>query len=429
MASHRKPKQRPFSGSIGNTGSGGTGAAGTSHTARADGGKGSEGTGPAPGTSADDGAAPADPSSRAGRAARISRTPRAARSGQSHRAPLSVRTSRTVRTAATLALAGAATATVFDGTGHAEPRPTLAQVKEGVDRYHREAEQVTEKYNGSKKKAEQASRKLDALRDEAARKTARLNASRNALGAIATAQYRSGSVAPTLQLALSSSPGEYLERASLADRAGSRQATTISGIAHQKRALQQVRTEAGDRLEELRGAKTALARDKRIVEKKLGAAELLMEKLSREQRRRLLARDGDGSATLRSGPGTPPHGPTRALTARAARAVSYAYSALGRPYVWGATGPSGYDCSGLTQAAWKAAGVAIPRTSYTQINAGHRVSRSELAPGDLVFFYSGISHVGIYIGGGKMIHASRPGTPVRIASVDDMPLSGAARPS
>ncbi|MYV56206.1 C40 family peptidase, partial [Streptomyces sp. SID3212] len=119
---------------------------------------------------------------------------------------------------------------------------------------------------------------------------------------------------------------------------------------------------------------------------------------------------------------------TKAPSSRAAAAVAFAYAAIGKPYVWGATGPGSFDCSGLTQAAWSAAGVSLPRTTYTQINAGQRVPRSQLAPGDLVFFYSGISHVGIYVGDGKMIHAPRTGTNVRIAPIDQMPFAGATRP-
>ncbi|MFG3252265.1 C40 family peptidase [Streptomyces sp. NPDC048172] len=116
------------------------------------------------------------------------------------------------------------------------------------------------------------------------------------------------------------------------------------------------------------------------------------------------------------------------VSGRAARAVAFARQALGKPYVWGATGPSGFDCSGLTLAAWKAAGVTLPRTTYTQINAGKRVARSALRPGDLVFFYSSRSHVGLYIGGGRMIHAPRPGASVRVAPIDQMPFAGATRP-
>ncbi|MFD9673073.1 C40 family peptidase, partial [Streptomyces sp. NPDC059981] len=114
---------------------------------------------------------------------------------------------------------------------------------------------------------------------------------------------------------------------------------------------------------------------------------------------------------------------------RAARAVAFAYAAIGKPYVLGATGPGSYDCSGLTQAAWRAAGVSLPRTTYTQINTGRRVSRDQLAPGDLVFFYSGVTHVGMYVGNGQMIHAPRPGSTVRLAPVDSMPWAGAARPA
>ena len=73
--------------------------------------------------------------------------------------------------------------------------------------------------------------------------------------------------------------------------------------------------------------------------------------------------------------------------------------------------------------------MSLPRTTYTQITAGRRISRGELAPGDLVFFYSGVSHVGLYIGKGLMIHAPRPGAPVRVAPIDQMPFAGAARPA
>ncbi|WAP56622.1 C40 family peptidase [Streptomyces sp. S465] len=332
-------------------------------------------------------------------------------------------TSSTARAAALLALTGTASATLLDGIGHAEHHLTPAQVRAKVDEYRREAEEATEKYNGAKDKAHKARRALDALRDQAARRTTRLNAARNALGAFAAAQYRSGTIAPALQLALSSSPDQYLQRASLVERAGNRQTALIAAVGRQERKLRQVRGEAADRLAALRLSQTAAARHKRTVQEKLAAADRLLDRLTDEQRRRLSAaqeaRDGG-----KAGAGSP-----IPATGRAALAVSYAYAALGKPYVWGATGPHGYDCSGLTQAAWRAAGVSLPRTTYTQISAGRRVQRDQLAPGDLVFFYSGISHVGIYIGGGRMIHAPHPGAPVRMASVSDMPFAGAARPA
>ena len=112
----------------------------------------------------------------------------------------------------------------------------------------------------------------------------------------------------------------------------------------------------------------------------------------------------------------------------ASAAIAFALEEQGKPYVWGATGPSSYDCSGLTQDAWKAAGISLPRTTWDQVKVGTKVSKSQLQPGDLVFFYDDISHVGIYSGGGKMIHAPKPGASVRYESIDYMPFHSAVRP-
>ncbi|MER7946172.1 NlpC/P60 family protein [Streptomyces sp. NPDC096079] len=354
-----------------------------------------------------------------------------------------------VRTAATLALASAATATLFEGSGHADPRPTTAQVKAKVDRLYEEAEVATERYNGAKEKADEARKAFDRLRDEAARRTARLNAARDGLGAMAAAQYRSGGLDPAVQLVLTSDPDQYLERAALAEKAGDRQAAAVTAVRRELAAIRQLRGESAGTLTALREHEAELRRQKASVTGKLAEARTLLARLTEEERARYEAavaeRDGsgapasartgdpvgtgtaDGSTTTRADRSSGGRGPVTAPNARAAEAISFARAQLGKPYVWGATGPSAYDCSGLTQAAWRAAGISLPRTTYTQINAGQRVSRSQLAPGDLVFFYSGISHVGLYIGGGQMIHAPRPGAPVRIAPIDEMPFAGATR--
>ncbi|WP_328905387.1 C40 family peptidase [Streptomyces sp. NBC_00234] len=332
------------------------------------------------------------------------------------------------RTAATLAFAGAATATAFDGAALAEPQLTQAQVKAKIDRLYHDAEVATEQYNGTKEKATAAARSVDALRDEAARRTERLNSARDTLGSLATAQYRSGGLDPAVQLALSSDPDQYLQRASYLDRAGDRQAGVLNGIRRQVTGVAQLRARAAGELATLTARRAELTKHKATVRAKLADARRLLDTLTDGQRAdyERSADAGHGGAAVRADRSTR-RGAVDAPNARAAQAVDFAYGALGKPYVWGATGPSSFDCSGLTQAAWSSAGVSLPRTTYTQINAGQRVSRSELAPGDLVFFYSGISHVGLYIGGGQMIHAPRPGTPVRIAPIDQMPFAGATR--
>lgn len=111
------------------------------------------------------------------------------------------------------------------------------------------------------------------------------------------------------------------------------------------------------------------------------------------------------------------------------RALAFAKKQLGDSYRFGSAGPNSWDCSGLTMGAWKSAGVKLAHSSRTQYSKGKKVSKSSLRAGDLVFFYSGPSHVGIYAGGGKIIHASKPGTPVQYIPMKYMPYKGAVRPA
>ncbi|MFD8450796.1 C40 family peptidase [Streptomyces coelicoflavus] len=328
------------------------------------------------------------------------------------------------RTAATITLAGAATATGLGGTTvQAAPQPTAAQVRAKVDKLYQEAEVATEKYNGAKEKADAAEQRLEELRDEAARKEDRLNSAREALGSVAAAQYRSGGLDPALQLALSSDPDRYLDGAAFADRAGSRQRAEVGRVRKELRDIEQLRGAARVEVTSLKSRRAELKRHRETVTGKLEKARRLLSRLTTEER----AGAGDRASRSTPGPREGLSASSQAPNSRAAAAVAYAYQKLGSPYVWGATGPNAFDCSGLTQAAYRAAGVSLPRTTYAQIDAGRRVGRSELLPGDLVFFYSGISHVGIYVGNGRMIHAPNPSAPVRVAPVDEMPFAGATR--
>jgi cell wall-associated NlpC family hydrolase len=112
---------------------------------------------------------------------------------------------------------------------------------------------------------------------------------------------------------------------------------------------------------------------------------------------------------------------------RAVQALRFALGKLGSPYVWGASGPSSFDCSGLTMWAYKQVGINLPHYTGSQWNAGMHVSRSQLEPGDLIFFYSDMHHMGMYIGGGRMVHAPHTGDVVKIAPIDGRPFAGAVR--
>ncbi len=115
-----------------------------------------------------------------------------------------------------------------------------------------------------------------------------------------------------------------------------------------------------------------------------------------------------------------PQAPASGGSGAAQAAVQTALAQVGDPYVWGAGGPNAFDCSGLTQYAYAAAGISLPHSSRMQSQMGTAVTRSQLQPGDLVFYYSPVSHVSMYIGNGQMVHASTSGSPVKVVSVDSM---------
>jgi cell wall-associated NlpC family hydrolase len=127
-----------------------------------------------------------------------------------------------------------------------------------------------------------------------------------------------------------------------------------------------------------------------------------------------------GAAPVAAAAAAAPNGTAQA-------AVDTALAQVGDRYVYGATGPDSFDCSGLTSFAYKAAGVSIPRTSRAQSGFGTPVGKGDLQPGDLVFFYSPVSHVGMYIGNGQMVHASTAGKPVAVVNLDSMPSYAGAR--
>ncbi|MFB7058401.1 coiled-coil domain-containing protein, partial [Streptomyces vinaceus] len=201
----------------------------------------------------------------------------------------------TVRTAATLALAGAATATAFEGTSQADPQQTPSQVKAEVDRLYEEAEESAERYNGAKEKADEAQRALDALRDETARKTDRLNTARRALGSLAAGQYRTGGLGPAMRLALAADPQEYLDQASFLTRTGDRSAAEVASVRRQLDEVGQLKDRAAGRLADLRAREGELAGYKAAVEAKLDTAKRLLAKLTAEERAAYEAGGGGGA--------------------------------------------------------------------------------------------------------------------------------------
>lgn len=379
--------------------------------------------------------------------------------------------SRTVKTSPAVGFTTAALASVTllstqsANAAPAEPKPSVKEVQKKVDDLYRQAGTATQKYNKAKEATEEKRREVDELLDDAAKRTDKLNESRRELGTYAAAQYRTGAVTPTAALLFADSPQAYFDQTQLMDRMTDRQRSVIDDYETQRAAAAEQRAEATKSLESLTRSQQALRTSKQDVQAKLAEARTLLSKLTAEEKARLAAieREKEEEARRRAeakakeeaearaeaerqrqeqeqnqggGTGTDTgadtgSGSTGGATyaAKAEKVLSFARSQIGKPYVWGASGPSSYDCSGLTQAAWKAAGVDLPRTTWDQVKVGERVETKDLLPGDLVFFYDDISHVGIYIGDGKMIHAPKPGANVREESIYYMPIYGSVRPA
>ncbi|GAA2075233.1 hypothetical protein GCM10009801_29760 [Streptomyces albiaxialis] len=315
------------------------------------------------------------------------------KSRRSKPSPLTLVSTPTARAALTLALAGAASLGSLQGSAHAQPRTPSPgeQIKSTVDRLNAEAAATASSSSSPSSSPSSASSSSSHIPNGS-----------NADGARQTRD-----TAPAQSAEPAHKPVEPAKPAKPAEP------TKPAEPAQSPKQAQPAKpAKSPEQARPTKAAKPAKAPKHAKPSKPAKAA-----KPAKSSKPAKSARPAKSAAPAKS-----------SASRRATRAVAFARQALGKPYVWGATGPSGYDCSGLTQAAWRAAGISLPRTTYTQINAGKRVSRSQLRPGDLVFFYSSRSHVGIYVGDGRMIHAPRPGRSVRVSPIDQMPFAGATRP-
>lgn len=393
----------------------------------------------------------------------------------SHRKPRTkVRTTTPAVGLTTAALASVTLLSTQSATAvPAEPKPAIGEVQKKVDALYRQAGSATQEYNRAKAASASQQKKVDTLLSDVAKRTGKINEARRALGSYAAAQYRSGGIAPTATFFLADDPQGYFDQSRLMDRATERQQKAVTDFRTQQASAAKKRAEAVKSLETLTETQATLASSKKDVQNKLTEARGLLSRLTAEEKARLAelelkkeaeakekaaklaarqaaeakekaeaekkareeaAKESDGGSGTGSGSGTGAGSGTGSGTgsgyaAKAEKVLDFARAQIGKPYVWGASGPSSYDCSGLTQAAWREAGVTLPRTTWDQVKVGTRVATSDLQPGDLVFFYDDISHVGIYKGDGMMIHAPKPGANVREESIYYMPIYGSVRPA
>ncbi len=359
--------------------------------------------------------------------------------------PIRVRT-RTARVL-TLAIASLTLIALAPSLAHADPNPTIEQVEAKVDQLGREAEQAAEAYNAAQIALDEGRRKLDQLNATAAEQETKVKSLQSTMSGFAAAAYKAGGIDPSVSLFLADNPSDFLAQAAALDGVSRRQADVFRNVSVARQRLAQDRAVADQQQVKLQAAQQELATQKSAVEAKLAEQQQVLDGLKAEQRRQLelrrqqqaaasAERARQAQAATRSRVAAPIAAKTPAVvpvdaapaSGRAAGAVAFALSQVGKPYRYGASGPNAYDCSGLTMAAYASVGVSLPHHSGSQYASTRRISRGELQPGDLVFYYSPISHVAMYIGGGMIVHATTYGKPVTVASLDFGRMVGASRP-
>lgn len=288
----------------------------------------------------------------------------------------------------------------------AHAAPSVADVQTQIRSLYHQAEVVTEQYNEASSQLTSLNSALVNLKADQAAQNAQLEAVRTQLGDAVLQQYEGAGSATVSSVVTSNDPAQFLREASSMSSYQNLQTNLVQNYTNQVTALSMREGATNEQVAKIQSVQQNLNNDKAAINDKLSKAKLLLSSLQPSQRGFLVSRDFS-RADMANLP---------APSGRASVAVAYALAQVGKAYVWGAAGPNAFDCSGLTMAAWGAAGVGMSHYVPTQVGAFPRVPMNALQPGDLIS-YNGGSHVGMYIGNGQMVNAENPSAGVRIEPV------------
>jgi cell wall-associated NlpC family hydrolase len=299
---------------------------------------------------------------------------------------------------------------------------TTAEVQAQVAALDKQAEQATNDYDQAMEQLTGLQRQVDDIQGEAAAVQKSMNALMSTLGPQAAAQYRSGSVDPTLTLMLSQNPDQYLSRALEMSQFAQNEALELKSLKLQQAQMATLKKQAADRLSQLQQTQAQAAAKKSQIEGKYKQAQALLSQLTFAQQQTVAQSLATSGVTAAQIAGLPQ------VSGRAGVAIKFAESKIGMWYQWGGTGNPSYDCSGLTQAAYAAAGISLGRTTYDQVTDGYAVAPSlaDLQPGDLIF-YDDNGHMGIYVGNGVIVHAPTTGHKIEYAPWNLLPINAVRR--
>ena len=341
-----------------------------------------------------------------------------------------------------------AASVIFVPIASADP-DAVAAAKEKLDRIHEESANLDAQLIETITRAEESESKLETLKQDLSAQESKVSQLGTNLGDLAMMQLNGGGMDITGQLLGSSDDTTFLSGLTTIQNETDRSMADLQTLQVEQARLDTLRGQQETITESLKADRAAKEKLAKEYEAKEAEAQQVYDRLSAEEQERLrkleeqrqqeeAAREQATreSASPTPSPSTgagdksdPPPSSSGGGSGRAQQAVSYALAQVGKGYVMGTTGPSTFDCSGLMYAAYKQVGISLPRTSQAQFSAGTSVSKGDLQPGDLVFYYGGITHVGMYIGNGQIVHAANTNTGVVTASVNSMPYQGARRVS
>ena len=339
-----------------------------------------------------------------------------------------------------------AASVIFVPIASADP-DAVAAAKEKLDRIHEESANLDAQLIETITRAEESESKLETLKQDLSAQESKVSQLGTNLGDLAMMQLNGGGMDITGQLLGSSDDTTFLSGLTTIQNETDRSMADLQTLQVEQARLDTLRGQQETITESLKADRAAKEKLAKEYEAKEAEAQQVYDRLSAEEQERLrkleeqrqqeeAAREQSARENVSPNPAPsteagdksdPPASSSGGGSGRAQQAVSYAMAQRGKGYVMGTTGPSTFDCSGLMYAAYKQVGISLPRTSQTQISAGTPVSKGDLQPGDLVFYYSGITHVGMYIGNGQIVHAANPRSGVVTASVNSMPFAGARR--
>jgi peptidoglycan DL-endopeptidase CwlO len=314
----------------------------------------------------------------------------------------------------------------------ADPPVTVAEAKALIEQLQTDAAAIDQQYSGVKEEIKQGRAQLKLKQADVKAQSEEVSRIRLQVGQVALAQFQNRSLDTAAQLIVTPDTDRFLSQISTVQQVNENQNSALQDYQQAQADLAALEYAAETDLATLADNEKQLKTLSDASDKKIAEAEKVLAKLSASQREQIAdarkKEEARATAAATSSRGSTRSATTSSGSGRGAKALAYARAQLGEPYARNGDGPSSWDCSGLTMRAWGSVGVSLPHSSGQQYNIGRSVAKSDLELGDLVFFYSGISHVGLYAGNGQVIHAPQPGQYVEYIKMSYMPYAGARRP-